>query len=810
MVNRRNFLRGAVVAAAAVGGAGGNVLAGTPVATAGGMVGRLAGSVAACTLAGPVNGGFEEPVVEGRIPGWTRTFGRATTFAVVDTRASEGTHSLRIVDNATDDALGLRSDLVAAVEGEFHLASAQAYLEQGSVALYLYFYDAAGASLATYSRSFSTVEDGWQTIAVGATAPARATQAAVLVYSPAAARSTFHVDDVRVERLGARVENFGPSALTAAMLNLVIHDGCAYTATRGVLAEIDLATRTLRRVVPFGGDGSAWGMTVSNGRVFFGVELDAYVFDPANGELRPLGSLGSGAGTTWCMTTAPDGMVYAGVYPAGQVWEISPTTETLRNLGTAVPGQQYARVVAADDTHVYTGTQPAGHVVAYDRTTGEKRDVTAPLEGLPGVTVMITTGGRVVYGAGAHIVDMRPDGSDVRLLSLPEGITDAMAVGTDGTLYLTGRATGSVYKRVGDELVPIATPITLEETRALFALDERTLLGAGGSGALWWVDIETAEVTMLDLADLGLAEPEPAQSITLGHDGRTAYVAGSSIVTAHGPRYAKPLRFRVPGQSKQMRFVNGHLYAATYPRTEIIELNIRINRARSLGVIGRPQYRPLAMEYDPISKYLLVGTAPVNGQLAGALTLVDIRRRTLEVLTDILHDQAVASIAVDDGIAYLAGDAQGVSVPPTQASATIAAFDIVNRRKLWEVAPLEGHRSIAGIAVHDGVLYGVNKRISGTWFTMDLRTRQILSRGQLPGTHSYGELTVHRDRVYAAVHDGLVFLLGPDLDEPRIILDGLTDGFPQTLPQLVFEPDTWHAWSMNGLDLARLNLEPGC
>jgi len=818
MVERRRFLRDTVLAAA-VGAGVADLLSGSTLDRAVASLARTPGDAAlpaaqralTCEVVGPANGGFEEPVVDGVIPGWTQTHGRVGAVSVVDTRAREGTFSLRLVDEASDDSLGLQCDPVPAVAGEFYLASAQAYLEQGTLALYLSFHDASGGVLATFTRQFTSVVEGWQTVAVGGTAPAGSTRASVLLYSPVAAVTTCYVDAVQVAGLGARVETFGPSALTAAMSGMVVLDNHAYTAVRGDLAEIDLTTRTLRRTASYPGNGSAWAITASGGRVFFAIDLDVYVFDPATGELRNLGSLGTGTGTTWCMTTAPDGMVYAGVYPAGQVWEISPTTGALRNLGTAVPGQQYVRAIAADETFVYAGTQPAGHVIAYDRATGERRDITPVLDGLPGVTVMTLAGDRLIYGAGPQLVDIRPDGSDVRLVPLPDGgIADALAVGPDGTLYVTGRATGSVYRRVGDELVPVATPIDLEETRALVVLDEDTLLGAGGSGALWWVDVATGASTLLDLADLGLADPEPAQSITLGANGQTVYVGGSNIITSHGPGNAKPRRLRVPGQAKQIRFVNGRLYAATYPRTEIVELNPAINRARSLGVIGRPQYRPLTMEYDTRTRTLLVGTAPVNGQLSGALTLVDLAHDTLEVLTDILHDQAVASIAVDNGIAYLAGDAHGVSVPPTQDSATIAAFDIAARRTLWEVAPLPGHRSIAGIAVHDGVLYAVYKRVAGVWLAMDLETRQILHHGVLPGTHSYGEITVHRDRVYASVHRGLIFLLGPGLDEARLVLDGLEEGWTQSLPQLAFEPRSWSAWGMNGLDLARFDLDPTC
>ena len=810
-MERRTFLRGTALAAVTVGTAGvGDLVTGGPARAAlGPLSTRLAALAGSCVTVGPTNGGFEDPVVDGLIPGWTQTFG-STGVEVVDTRASEGTHSLHLLDEAATSAVGVQSDQFAVTAERFHVASARAYLEQGAVALYVFFYDAGGAQLASHTRLFQNVVAGWQLIELGATSPADATHASVLLYSPVGPVSSFYVDEIQVVATDATVETFGPAALLATISGLAVVGTNAYIAGRGELAEIDLAAKSLRRTFPLSENDGAWAMTVSEGIVFFAVGLAAYSFDPAAGELRALGNLGSGSGTTWCMTTAPDGIVYAGTYPAGQVWEITPGTGALRNLGTAVPGQQYVRAIAADEQFVYAGTQPVGHLIAYDRITGEKRDITPSLDTAFAVTVMTRNGDRIIAGAGSQLIDVLPDGSDAHIVTLPDSIADAMAVETDGTLYVTGRPSGSLYKRVGDELLLVGTPISMDETRAIVPLDDGTLLGASGSGALWWFDIAAGATTIVDLADLGLSEPEPAQSITLGSDGKTVYVGGSTIITAHRPTNGTSLRLRVPGQPKQLQFIDGRLYAATYPRTDVIELNPRIKRARSLGVIGRPQYRPLTMDYDPGTHQLLVGTAPVNGLLAGALSLVDIGQASLEVITGILHDQAVASIAVDNGIAYLAGDAQGVSVPPTQPSATIAAYDIANKRVLWEVAPLAGHLSIAGIAVHNGVLYGVNKRRSGTWFALDLQTRQVIHQGILSGAHSYGEIFVHRDRVFAAVHDGLVFVLGPGLDDARLVLDGLTDGFPQSLPQLAFVPDTWNAWSMDGDDLALLGLEPSC
>ncbi|MEI5007186.1 hypothetical protein RB196_07445 [Streptomyces sp. PmtA] len=176
-----------------------------------------------------------------------------------------------------------------------------------------------------------------------------------------------------------------------------------------------------------------------------------------------------------------------------------------------------------------------------------------------------------------------------------------------------------------------------------------------------------------------------------------------------------------------------------------------------------------------------------------------------------ITDQSVMSLALDDRlgarIAYLAGDTWGGgSVTPARPSATIVAFDLWRRKVLWEVAPFEGYASLQHIEVLDGVLYGVYKRLAGTWFAMDLETRTVLRSGKLP---SYGELTVHRGQVFASVFGGLVYRIGPDLDEAQPVLSGLGDGWYNP-PQLAWERWSWHAWGVSGRELARLRLDPDC
>lgn len=611
---------------------------------------------------------------------------------------------------------------------------------------------------------------------------------------------------------GPQVERFGTASRSASLGGMSALNGFGYVTARNQtptkLGEIDLSTRMFTRFVELPSGHNAWALTTSGGAVYAGTEPepDLYRFDPQTGEVTLLGRVGPTGGVVWCLTTAPDGTIYAGTYPRGEVWEYSPATGELRNLGVAVEGQQYVRSIAADDTYVFAGTHPIGHIVAFDRGTGERNDITPAGANSAAMYTMTMVGDRLIAANGRQLIDIRTDGSDAMYIPTAEAPIDAMAVALDGTLYATGRPSGSVYRRVDDALVPIAEPAPGDEHRGIAVIDAQTLVGGSSSGIFWWLDLADTTHAGLDLGGTDLAGPEAAQSIAVD-ERHAVYVAGNHSVSIHDPWKGKATkRLWVDGEPKQMRMVGDRLFAALYPSgVEIIEIDRR-GEIRSYGRVANDQLRPLDMDYDPKTGLMLVGTAPQNGQLAGALTLFRPGHDGLEVHRNLLIDQAIASIAVDRGIAYVAGDATGVSVDPTQESATLAAYDIANRTILWETAPIPGYLALFRITVCGGLLYGIYEHENGTWFAMDIKTRTVVRRGMLP---SRGEVYTHRGNVYANIAGGSIYHLGPGLDEPRLLLTGLGDGW-YNAPQLAFERGGWHAWALADYDLARLRLDPTC
>ncbi|MET8299498.1 hypothetical protein ABZW02_36965, partial [Streptomyces sp. NPDC005180] len=279
-----------------------------------------------------------------------------------------------------------------------------------------------------------------------------------------------------------------------------------------------------------------------------------YRFDPATGSVTLIGTVGPAGGFVWCLTTAPDGTVYAGTYPRGEVWEYSPATGVLRNLGVARPGEQYVRAIAADDRFVYAGTLPLGHIVAYDRATGAKQSITPEPYG--GAACLLARGGRVIGGFGRSVIDLAPDGSDARVIPIPatERLVDAITTTADGTVYCIGRPTGTVYRRalfgLGEAMLsPTVAPLVADlapesmvgQYNSAFALVKQLALAVGPAvggpmgAALHGPYIVTFVLFSLGITVLAL---KLGRNLTAVQD-QPALASKSRIVARHRPEQDK-------------------------------------------------------------------------------------------------------------------------------------------------------------------------------------------------------------------------------------------------------------------------------
>lgn len=152
------------------------------------------------------NAGFEEPVVDGSIPGWSQTFGSVPSFSVVSSPVYEGNRSLLLDDSTDASSAGLQSDRFAITGDSSYEIAASVHRKSGIPWLYVYFYDVSGTQLTQVSGWFETPADTWSAITLAAYAPPDATAMSVMIYSQIATVTYAFVDAVTVTLLPAEPE----------------------------------------------------------------------------------------------------------------------------------------------------------------------------------------------------------------------------------------------------------------------------------------------------------------------------------------------------------------------------------------------------------------------------------------------------------------------------------------------------------------------------------------------------------------------------------------------------------------------------
>lgn len=347
---------------------------------------------AAVAVTNPViaNAGFEAPVVDGVIPGWKQTFGSTPAFTVVDAPAHSGAHSVRMTDTSTTESDGLQSDNFAVSAGESYRFTAAVNIHSGLPMLYAYFYNSAGTQLDSASVSIRGTQDTWVTAALSASAPAGATQAAILLYSAVGGTTTAYFDDVMavpapgtVTDLGTPIHNV--AANSAAYATTPDGTEVAYLGLNGdpaVVAELNTHTGKEIAQTTLPGAAGVWALaTAPDGSVYAGSYSNGtlYHWTPWQGNAVSLGAPLTGESYIWDLTVDDQGTLYGGTFPSGKVFAYDPSTGKVRDYGQIAPDSQYARSLAWLRGRIYVGlgTQVA-HLVELDPVTGKTREISLP------------------------------------------------------------------------------------------------------------------------------------------------------------------------------------------------------------------------------------------------------------------------------------------------------------------------------------------------------------------------------------------------------------------------------------------------
>ncbi|QNK56683.1 S-layer homology domain-containing protein [Paenibacillus sp. PAMC21692] len=576
-----------------------------------------------------VNGGMEQPVVDGAIPGWSKTKpADADSFSVTDTHQSSGEHSLHI-RNTQGAFINVISDLVPVEPGATYTAKARTLIEAGSADMYMRYFRADGSY--TGKQNWSIVSepvDVWFDQYVTGTIPDDAEYAAILFAGSPTKNYSYYVDDIKLLRGAHDIpeeptpdnsitlvgENLGPQIRKATLMRGAIgkdNNGrnVIYTVVAGapsIFTVIDIEAEQVVKSLPMPDTSGAWSVTMSSdGSVYLGAyNLGLlYRYIPDSDELINLGHpLASKDSVLYPMAAGKDGIMYGSTYPTAHLYAYDPDGGGFTDYGTLstqTSGERWTRVTAYDETthKIYAGVGNVPRLVEYDLATGAKRDLLPEGFGkIVSVYDLNIADGKLFARKEANnpnetfVIDIESgdmiefENEDTGELSttfinFSRGVSPVSPIankiyfaGTGGELFEYNLDTDS-YRTTGASIEGAAIAYAYVELNEP-GFPGYSLVGlSGNTGKMFKYNLETGSVKLTDVQVP--AEPVNIHEITKGPNGKiysAGYLQGNLGVYA--PSSGESMYYEGIGQGEGMTVVHDKLYLGVYPGAAIFEYDL--------------------------------------------------------------------------------------------------------------------------------------------------------------------------------------------------------------------------------------------
>ncbi|WP_047983339.1 carbohydrate binding domain-containing protein [Ornithinibacillus californiensis] len=568
------------------------------------------------------NYSFEEDVIEGVIPGWSKDSPtNSDNFMVTNERVFKGDDSL-LIENEPGKYMGVRSDFIPIQPGETYTAIADVFLEYGSVDMYVRFYDENGNYTGEFEwNKLTSPTSEWTKNIVTATAPEHATKLAILFAGSNTRTYKHYVDNVQVvegvvdppeEEIMKPIEEVAIDlgvqvSKTTVMLGDIGKDAqgrdVLFTVVAGApskLAIVDIETEQLVKSIPLEETSGAWAVTVAaDNSVYLGAYNKGYLYRYIP-ELDKLINLGYPVSSTdpvlYPIDIGSDGKIYGGTYGTGSVYQYDPSVNEFTSFGTMVEGQSWVRSVAFDEraNKIYAGIGSKAHLIEYNIDTGEKRNI-LPEQFSDSISIydMDLVDGKlfaqkesayemfVLDVATGEVIDATNGDTGEISVTIPEssrGISGKSPIANKvyfthyGILYEYDLDTHTYHSLQADIQGSAISYKFLELNEEGFP--GYSLVGLSGNGGkLYKYNLETGN---LKLVDLPLpSEPVLIHELEKGPDGgiySTGYLPGNMGV--YFPTSDQNIRLNDIGQGEGMTSLNGDLYIGVYPNARIYKYDL--------------------------------------------------------------------------------------------------------------------------------------------------------------------------------------------------------------------------------------------
>jgi len=641
-------------------------------------------------------------------------------------------------------------------------------------------------------------------------------------------QSTDAVDNFQTESTSLEpiLINLGPAVTQISTLNGYLADSEHYIFSRNttpgeLLAyDVDKNEITLQVSFTIGEDrsNSALSMIHIDDELYIGIRfeqrrLSLVRVNRKTGEFREAVNLHP-ANDASAMVLSPDERIFLGTshqYNA-RVYEYNPITGDGRWIGSfQTQGRQGVRAIAASEDHVFVGVGlEAPDLWQYDRQTGTKlsifpdelRSIWLDVNAVALHENWIAAGGRGPVSEPIVVLINREDPSIFHLVNHDWELVQSMTIGGDVVYFGSGEGVWQ-YDINSDELERISD---LRCNRGLFYRDG-VLHGTDGRRNIGWHNLETGELTVIDLGkDAGAREwSEPGQSM-LYSDG-TVYVGGHHVIGKHDIKGGTFSTMTISGEAKHMISVptkqqsqRNHIYWGGYGSGNLYRFDPDLSQIDIVASAPEENNRPRAVAYDSIHGLVMMGTQ--SDRLgAGALTIYNIENNSTSIIDRPFSNHSVSAVTSLDGIAYI-GSAQG-RVDPGGVDARLAAWNPVSKEKLWEIEPVANNRRIRTLINYEKLIMGMT--VEGFFFVVNSENGHLIHSERIFHESEPGRLEVKGDIIIAVSNNKIRRINPMTYNHELIIADLQSQWFHW--PSAAID-DKGNIYALKHLDLIKIVPHP--
>lgn len=162
------------------------------------------------------NSSFEQPEVDGKIPGWTSVFAPQPTnyYEISNEKSNTGNKSLKVVDTSRNAGVALFSDKVNVLPNEEYTGKVNMFIESGQATLLMRYFDENNSQVAESLSHVSAGVNNWEEVQIKSKAPANAKYARIYASVSSYNVATVYYDDFNI------IGNFPASETTAGTLSI--------------------------------------------------------------------------------------------------------------------------------------------------------------------------------------------------------------------------------------------------------------------------------------------------------------------------------------------------------------------------------------------------------------------------------------------------------------------------------------------------------------------------------------------------------------------------------------------------------------